>query len=84
MNVHFSFAAERHDKTAHCLLGEHCFVLRIPDDQVVPGYATDSLLRVLLEHLSLLELLNICDHHSLVLHDFDALFKRALIQWLRV
>ena len=80
MDVHFSLAAKRHDKTAHCLLGEHCFVLCVPDNQVVSRYAFDRLLCVLLEYLSLLELLDISDHHCLVLHDFDALFKSALIE----
>ena len=74
MDVHFSLTTERHDKAAHCLLSELGLVLGVPHDQVVPRDAIHYLLSVLLEDLTFLELLDICDHHSLILNELDALF----------
>ena len=84
MNVHFSLAAQRHDKAAHSLLSKHGLVLCISHDQVI---SRDSLLRilcVLLEHLTLFELLDISDDHCFILHEFDFLFERVFLKHIRL
>lgn len=82
VDVHFSLAAKRHDKTAHGLLSELCLVLSISHDQVVPRDAIDCLLRVLLEELPLLELSHVRVDERLVLDELDALFQVIFVELL--
>ena len=74
MDIHFTLAAEWHDKTAHSLLSELYIVHSISDDQVVLRNAVQSLFCELLEELALLELFDIFRNSGFVLHDFDALY----------
>ena len=78
VDIHFTLAAEWHDKTAHGLLLEDSIDVSISDDQIVLRDAFNVLLCVCFEVLAFFEILDFLRDGSLVLHDPNALFEIVL------